>query len=67
MQKLEEEKRRLIEERENHKQEMEKMKFEIACIKVKAHLELKRDRRIGEVNMKEKQLLSMITHSSRSK
>lgn len=53
--------------KKNYDPKMEKMKFEIACIKVKAHLEIQRDRRVGEVSAKEKQLYTMVTYPSRSK
>lgn len=46
---------------------LEKQKFEIACIKVKAHLELQRDRRQNEINGKEKALHKMISLPTRSK
>ncbi|KAL4450251.1 hypothetical protein ABPG74_008957 [Tetrahymena malaccensis] len=45
---------------------MEKQKLEIACMKVKGHLELQRDRRMGQANAKEQQLILMINSPTRS-
>ena len=53
--------------KKNYNPQLEKQKFEIACIKVKAHLELQRDRRKNEVINKEKLLCQMINNPTRNK
>lgn len=45
---------------------MEKQKLEIACMKVKGHLEIQRDRKLAQANGKEQQLIIMINNASRS-
>ncbi|EGR28320.1 hypothetical protein IMG5_178520, partial [Ichthyophthirius multifiliis] len=43
--------------KQNYNPLQEKQKIEIACMKVKYHLELQRDRRLSQANNKEKQLI----------
>lgn len=44
-----------------------KIQVEVACIKVKAHLELVKDRKSNDVRKSEKQLANMINGQSRNK